>query len=122
MTHQYQLNLKEIGERIQDARQRKKLKRLELANEAGIAYSYLSQIELGAKVPSIDVLLRLCTVLEQPLDYIVTGKSLPELNHAYGKPSIIDNPALIDEIFQIFCRANTDAIKLLLQSLDSLKA
>lgn len=43
----------------------------EVAEEAGISQTYLSQIESGDKMPSIEVIQKLCEIYGVPLELVV---------------------------------------------------
>lgn len=64
-------NLKEfylsIGRKIRNARKQKNVTLEELADKAGRNWSFLSQIERGRSVPSIETLFLICDSLEIPL-------------------------------------------------------
>ncbi|NLG78888.1 MAG: helix-turn-helix transcriptional regulator [Firmicutes bacterium] len=51
------------GERVRAARKARGLTLVELASRARLSYSYLSEIERGAKTPSLDALTRLADAL-----------------------------------------------------------
>ncbi|MBO0995396.1 helix-turn-helix domain-containing protein [Bacillus sp. SD088] len=53
-----------IGKRIRNLRESKKLKATELARKAFISQPYLSDIEKGKTQPSIDTLKAICNALE----------------------------------------------------------
>lgn len=53
-----------IGERIRNLREAKNLKVTELAKKAYISQPYLSDIEKGRTMPSIDKLKTICDALE----------------------------------------------------------
>ena len=53
-----------IGKRLLKLRREKKLTLKNVANETGLAPSYISQIEKGEKIPPVSVLLQLSRALE----------------------------------------------------------
>jgi transcriptional regulator with XRE-family HTH domain len=53
-----------LHEQIKRMRERKKLTQEEVADKCGITRPYLSNIELGKKLPSFTVLMALINVLE----------------------------------------------------------
>lgn len=67
------LNYKEIGRRI--ARRRKKLglKQSVVEERANISYKYLSSIECGYSIPSIEVIMRLAIALDTTPDEFLVG-------------------------------------------------
>ena len=52
---------------IRDKRIAMGLSQNELAKKVGIAQAFMHEIESGKKNPSVDVLIRICEVLEIPL-------------------------------------------------------
>ena len=55
----------DIGKRITFLRTQKNYTVNRLANKAGISQSYLREIELGNKNPTVEILSYLCEVLEK---------------------------------------------------------
>ena len=68
-----------IGERIRYLRKSKKMNQLDLAFEAGIHTTYLSDIERGAVNPSISVLYSIAEALNIELSEIFIN--IPSQNH-----------------------------------------
>lgn len=71
----------DIGKRIQARRKELKLSQESLAEKIGIGPSHMSHLESGRTVPSMDVFISLCNVLEVSADKllcreIVTGKPI----------------------------------------------
>ncbi len=62
-----QLNYQEIQERIIAYRKARKLKSYELANKIGTSHQTISNIETGARKPSIEMLYRIADGLECPV-------------------------------------------------------
>lgn len=67
--------LKEVGARIRQAREAKKLSQLHLAEILNVSPSYLSNIETGKQNMSIMVLYNLCNALEVTADWILRNNS-----------------------------------------------
>lgn len=63
------------AERIVNRRKSLKLKQYELAEKIGISTTHMCAIENGRDKLTIDVLLRLCEVLDVSTDYILAGTS-----------------------------------------------
>ena len=63
----------EIGNRIRQERENRKMTREELADRADISPRFLADIEAGIKGMSMDTLCRLSSELEVSLDLIVNG-------------------------------------------------
>ena len=53
----------DIGKRITELRQKKNMSTNKLANEAGISQSYLREIEMGLKNPTVEMLSYICYAL-----------------------------------------------------------
>lgn len=69
-----------VGERIAARRRELKLKQWQVEQKAGIADKYLSNIERGASGLSIDVLMKLCDVLETTPDALLLDTVVDENN------------------------------------------
>ncbi len=68
-----QINYKEVGKRIAKRRKELGLKQYEVTELAGLSDKYLSNIERATSILSIDVLIKLCTVLKVTPDYFLLG-------------------------------------------------
>ncbi|MEQ2526704.1 helix-turn-helix domain-containing protein [Robertmurraya yapensis] len=61
-----------IGDRVKKLRQEKKMSLSELAEQAGVAKSYLSSLERNLQSnPSIQFLEKIAGVLRVPVDYLI---------------------------------------------------
>ena len=60
-----------IGKRIAKIRKKKKLTQEALAERVDSSSTYISNIERAAKQPSLNMLVRIASVLEISLDYLV---------------------------------------------------
>jgi XRE family transcriptional regulator, master regulator for biofilm formation len=68
-----------IGDRVKRLRQEKKMSLTELADQAGVAKSYLSSLERNLQSnPSIQFLEKIATVLGVSVDYFILNKSNTE--------------------------------------------
>ena len=68
-----------LGRAIKVVRTEQGIERRELAERAGISYSYLAEIENGNKPPSSDVLLAICQALGlRPSELHAAADSLPD--------------------------------------------
>ena len=67
------IDYKKIGKRIQKARYNKELTQERLAEKAGITPVYVSQLERGAKQPSLSVLIHLAEALDISIEWLLTG-------------------------------------------------
>ncbi len=74
------INYKEVGRRIAARRRELGMKQWQAEQKAGLSDKYLSNIERATSVLSIDVLMKLCSVLETTpdallLDTITSGEN-----------------------------------------------
>ncbi len=69
------VDYKAVGRRIAARRQELGLKQFTVNEMAGLSDKYLSNIERATSVPSIDVLMKLCDVLQTTPDYLLLGTS-----------------------------------------------
>ena len=63
--------MKKLGIRITQIRKQKGLKQVELASNANISKSYLSQIESGKNIPELKVLERICKALNVKVETLL---------------------------------------------------
>lgn len=61
-------NKKYLGQIIKNRRKEKKLTQKYLAQQTGLSRNYLSDLEHGRYVPSVDALIRIATILELDLN------------------------------------------------------
>lgn len=60
-----------LGQRIREARLKKKYTQQRLAEKAGIGQMYLGEIERGAKMPSLRMFVKIVEALDISADYIL---------------------------------------------------
>lgn len=71
----------EIGERIKELRQKKGITVNKLANLSGVSQSYLRDIELGNKQPTVEYLSYICDALGISLSHFFSDeKEINELD------------------------------------------
>ncbi len=63
----------ELGKRIAAQRKTLGLKQYQVNELAGLSDKYLSNIETARSIPSIDVLMRICTVLNTTPNHLLMG-------------------------------------------------
>ncbi len=68
-----ELDYKDIGSRIAARRKKLGLKHTEVEERAKIGYKYLSNIERGISIPSLEVILRLSLALDTTPDEFLVG-------------------------------------------------
>ncbi len=70
-----------VGERITYFREKKKFSTNKLANLAGVSQSYLRDVELGNKNPTVEFLYLLCNVLDITLADFFNSQDTENLNN-----------------------------------------
>ncbi|MDR0951953.1 MAG: helix-turn-helix domain-containing protein [Oscillospiraceae bacterium] len=61
-----------VGTRIKKARIDKKLTQAELAERLELSNNYISSIERGTSIPSLDCFIRVCNALDVTADMLLT--------------------------------------------------
>lgn len=75
-----------IGERIRALREKKGLSQGQVEKRSGLLRCYLSRVENGHTVPSIETLERLARALDAPLyEFFYEGDGPPELANLPGR-------------------------------------
>lgn len=73
----YYMNYAEIGKRIAEKRKKLRMTQAEVEDKAGLSHKYLSNIEHGRSVPSIDVLMQIADVLHSaPNEFLLGAASV----------------------------------------------
>lgn len=67
------VDYKEVGKRIAARRKALGLKQCQVNEMAELSDKYLSNIETARSIPSIDVLMRICSALKTTPDELLTG-------------------------------------------------
>lgn len=86
----------DVGKRIVDLRLKKGISTNKLANLAGISQSYLRDIELGKKQPTVEYLGYICDALKISLKDFFDEEKDKELEISISKLSEIQQSKLID--------------------------
>lgn len=63
-----------IGSRLREARNKVKLTQEQLAEKVGIGTTYISDIERGAKFPSLSLFIKIVDALGVSSDFILRGE------------------------------------------------
>lgn len=79
------VNLIEIGKRIQNRRKQLALTQEQLAEKMNVSIQMVSNLERGNKAIRIDNLINLSQILDVSTDYILTGKETQEDNSIFIK-------------------------------------
>lgn len=98
-------------------RKAKKLSQTQLAQMAGITQPFLSEIEKGRKKPSIEVLEKMCHVLECSADYLlgITKDRHYSLMRDEDLPSELQGKGITLEALQEISELTDDEIQLALK-------
>ena len=94
----------DVSQRIVELRTKKNLTTNKLANIAGISQSYLREIELGNKNPTVEILYYICEALGVTLEVFFAEKPQsiePALLSALGNLSELEQLKLADFINEI---------------------
>lgn len=67
------VDYKEVGKRIAKRRKELGLKQRQVNEMAELSDKYLSNIETARSIPSVDVLMRICSALKVTPDYLLLG-------------------------------------------------
>ncbi len=78
-----QTDFKKIGKAVKDNRIKKGLSQTQFAERVNISVPYLSNIESGAKQPSLDILISIANELQVTVDELLVG------TQSYDKASYI---------------------------------
>lgn len=70
---QTEINYKQLGKRIQEKRKDMGIMQKDMAVAIGTAFNHLSDVERGAKKPSLELLMRISDYLDTPVDYFLMG-------------------------------------------------
>jgi transcriptional regulator with XRE-family HTH domain len=97
-----------IGKRIKEIRTSKNIKSIDLAKKAGITSVYLSYIEAGEKIPTLETLEKICDAL---------GITLAEL----FTEDLSDMPPEVIKLIQEIKNFSPEQIKSLIEFLKTLK-
>lgn len=79
------MDYKELGVRIRQERKKNKLTQQQLADSIGISRIYITFIEHGERIISIETLLKIADYLHISTDYLLKGEVLPYEKEAVQK-------------------------------------
>lgn len=99
------INYKEIGKRIRICRKERNFRQNELAELTELSNNYLSNIENGHSIPSIEALLRICEALSVTPDFLLLGSAKKD-----------DIPA---EIFDNLRLCNSESLEIISDIVDT---
>lgn len=87
-----------IGQAIRKIRNEKGIKQKFIAEKAGISNEYLSNIESGAKTPTIPALSKICDALEVSLAYLLLLAVETNIEESVPKEKIEDLKDILKSI------------------------
>jgi len=79
------VDYKKVGKRIAARRKELGLKQWQVTEMADLSDKYISNIERATSVMSVDVLMKLCDVLQTTPDYILLGTTQKHTPAAYER-------------------------------------
>ncbi len=103
------LNHHLIGRRIKETRMASRLSQAQLAERVGLSSVFISNIETGAKKPSVESLLRIANALGVTVNHFVHD----------GQPH--DSTECISELVQLMADCNTYAQRVICETAFALK-
>lgn len=110
-----------IGERIRNFRLQKALSQGDIEKRTGLLRCYLSRVENGHTIPSLDTLAKIATAMDVPLAQFFAdgipengGKNLPQLND--------DQVRFLNQIRRYSTGLNESDRKLVLQMVKKMSA
>ena len=74
----HKLNYELFGARVRSRREAKKLTQKDLAAAVGCAVTHISNIENNYTIPSLELMMQLCSKLEVTPDYLLLGIDRPD--------------------------------------------
>ena len=75
----------DLGKKIREARLKKGYTQQVLAEKADVAEMYISQIERGLKMPSMNLFIKIITALDISSDYILRDEVPSGKDYVYGE-------------------------------------
>lgn len=67
------IDYKEVGKRMARRRKELGLKQYEVCELINVNYKYISNLETGRSVPSLEVIMNICEALQTTPDYLLLG-------------------------------------------------
>lgn len=75
------MDYREIGQRIAARRKQLGLRQTQVCEQCGINGNYLSNIERAVSIPSLEVLMRICSALDTSPDALLLGTASQGSDH-----------------------------------------
>lgn len=67
------IDYKEVGRRMAKRRKELSLKQYEVCELVNVNYKYISNLETGRSIPSLEVIMNICEALQTTPDYLLLG-------------------------------------------------
>ena len=67
------IDYKEVGRRMAKRRKELSLKQYEVCELVNVNYKYISNLETGRSVPSLEVIMNICEALQTTPDHLLLG-------------------------------------------------
>ncbi|MBQ9948163.1 MAG: helix-turn-helix transcriptional regulator [Oscillospiraceae bacterium] len=67
------IDYKEVGKRMAKRRKELGLKQYQVCEMINVNYKYISNLETGRSIPSLEVIMNLCEALRTTPDYLLLG-------------------------------------------------
>ena len=112
-----------IGDRLRDLREQKKLSQGEIEQRTGLLRCYISRVENGHTVPSVETLEKFARALEVPMYQLFydgdLNPKLPDLSKRKSRNGISwgergKDARMLEKFRQLFSRAHEDDRQLLM--------
>ena len=75
-----------MGDRVKDLRKKKRLTQEQFAEKIGVSVQYVSEIERGISMPSMQVFVKILEVLDASADYLL--RDMVSSGNLYGDKQI----------------------------------
>ena len=75
-----------MGDRVKDLRKKKRLTQEQFAEKIGVSVQYVSEIERGISMPSMQVFVKILEVLDASADYLL--RDMISTGNLYGDKQI----------------------------------
>jgi len=112
-----------IGERLRELRESKKLSQGDIEKRSGLLRCYISRVENGHTVPSVETLEKLAHAMEIPLyQLFYDGEKPPKLSHLAMRKTADDvawgssgkDAKMLSQFRKVLSRIKPDDLKILL--------
>ena len=75
------MDYKDLGNRVRTVRRQQSLTQEQLAERLFVTVGYVSQLERGISKTNLDMLSKICTILDCDMAYLVTGASMGQQDY-----------------------------------------